>query len=174
MSDANEADKQALLELLTPILVEVASLRPQDRNESAQRAELERILEQRFPWAGERVQAIGEAIAAGIEAGWLCNRGDEDSRFSRLAKPGDASAGLSIDVVSMVGDALEHTHPNGEVTIGFPAAGASADAVEFEGRPPGWVFCGPGSRHVPHVDGGRMNLIYFLPDGAVEWHPPPK
>lgn len=168
MSD--EEDKQALLELLTPILVEVASLRPGDRSDDAQQAELERILEQRFPWAGERVQAIGRAIEAGVAAGWLCNRGDPDSRFSRLAKPNDDSAGLSIDVVSMIGDAIEHTHPNGEVTIGFPAAGEDAGAVKFEGRPPGWVFCGPGSRHVPHVDGGRMNLIYFLPDGAVEWH----
>lgn len=171
MSDQSEADKHALIELLTPILVEVASLQPQDRSEEAARVELERILEQRFPWGGERVQAIGEAIAKGVEAGWLCNRGDENARFSRLAKPTDESAGLSIDVVSMIGDAIEHTHPNGEVTIGFPAAGEDAAAVKFEGRPPGWVFCGPGSRHVPHVDGGRMNLIYFLPDGAVEWHP---
>ena len=35
------------------------------------------------------------------------------------------------------------------------------DAVRFDGRPAGWVFLGPGSRHKPQVDGGRMNLIYF-------------
>jgi hypothetical protein len=158
------------MDLLRPILVEVASLRPQQRTTAAQGEELERILEQRFAWAGERIQAVGAAIERGIAQGWLCNRGDAHARFSRLAKPSADTADLSIDVVSMIGDAIDHTHPNGEVTIGFPAAGEPAQAVRFEGRGPGWVFCRPGSRHVPHVDGGRMNLIYFLPDGAVQWH----
>ena len=27
----------------------------------------------------------------------------------------------------------------------------------------------PGSRHVPEVAGGRMLIVYFLPDGAMEW-----
>ena len=28
-----------------------------------------------------------------------------------------------------------------------------------------------GSTHTPTVTGPRMHLLYFLPDGAVEWHP---
>lgn len=168
MSEAQPQEK--LLELLTPILVEVASLDPGSRTSDEQTDELERILESKFPWDGERIQAIGQEIERGVADGWLCNRGDDSARFSRLAKPTDDTAGLSIDVVSMTGDAVDHTHPNGEVTIGFPAAGEDAQTVKFEKRPPGWVFCRAGSRHIPHVDGGRMNLIYFLPDGAVEWH----
>ena len=148
----------------------VASLRPQDRNDEAAIAELETLMEEAYPYTGEHVQAIGAEITKGVAAGWLCNRGEPDSRFSRVAKPTEATHGLSVDCVSMIGKAIDHTHTKGEVTIGFAAEGEDAAAVRFEGRPAGWVFLGPGSRHKPHVEGGRMNLIYFLPDGAVEWH----
>ena len=108
-----------------------------------------------------------------VDAGWLCDRGEPNARFCRLAKATAETHGLSIDVVSLEGEAVEHTHPRGEVTIGFRARGLPADASPtFDDRDPGWVFLGPGSRHAPRVDGGRMVLMYFLPDGAVEWHFP--
>lgn len=166
----NEPPQQTLMDLLVPILTDVTALDPSSRTSDEATTELEKILEHKYPYDGERVQAIGKEIERGVAEGWLCNRGDENARFSRLAKPSDDTAGLSIDVVSMTGEALEHTHPNGEVTIGFATGG---DDTTFEGRPPGWIFCRAGSRHVPTVRGGRMNLIYFLPGGAVEWHPPP-
>jgi hypothetical protein len=162
--------QQPLLDLLAPILARVAALELPSASAPERVAALEATLEAEFPYAGEHVQAIGQAIARGIDDGWLANRGEPESRFSRLAKPSDATHGLSIDVVSMVGAGLEHTHPAGEITIGFPAhAGLRG---QFEGRAPGWVVLGPGSRHVPRVDGERMNLIYFLPAGAVNWHRP--
>ena len=164
------SESARLEELLAPVLEKVASLRPQDRRDPGSVRELEALMEAAFPYGGEHVQAIGDEIRRGVDEGWLCNRGDESSRFSRVAKPREETHGLSVDCVSMVGTAIDHTHPQGEVTIGFPAEGADAEAVRFEGRPAGWVFLGPGSRHKPQVDGGRMNLIYFLPEGAVEWH----
>ncbi len=161
------APNTRLLELLDPVLARVAALDPTEQPHA-----LEAALEHEFPHAGERVQAIGREIAAGIAAGWLCDRGDASARFSRLAKPSPTSRGLSIDVVSMLGAGVEHTHPKGEVTLGFASNPAESDSCQFEARSPAWVVLPPGSRHIPRVDGARMNLIYFLPDGAAEWHPP--
>jgi hypothetical protein len=162
-----------LLALLDPILARLASLELAACATPAQIQVIEATLEREFPHAGPHVQAVGDLIARGISAGTFADRGQDDARFSRVAKPSAATHGLSIDIVSMIGAGLEHTHPAGEVTIGFPAdpTQTHARACQFESRRPDWVFLGPGSRHVPRVDGGRMNLLYFLPGGAVEWHP---
>ena len=72
---------------------------------------------------------------------------------------------MSIDVVEFEGPAAEHVHPQGEVSLCFVRSGAP----RFDGRGPGFVVLPPGSRHVPTVEGGRMLIAYFLPDGAVEW-----
>lgn len=162
---------EELLTLLDPILARVAVLDLAACATPSQIHAIEATLEREFPHVGRQVQAIGDLIARGISAGELANRGDGDARFSRVAKSSDATHGLSIDIVSMIGAGLEHTHPAGEVTIGFPASDdIPATDCQFESRRPGWVVLGPGSRHIPRVDGGRMNLIYFLPGGAVEWH----
>ncbi len=165
-----------LLALLQPILARLAALQPGGRTTPEQVRELEALLEQEFPWRAEAVQAIGREIQRGIDEGWLCDRGEPQSRFSRVAKPSPATFGFSVDVVSMIGAALEHTHPKGEVTLGFPSTprglNSDPDTCQFEARAPGWIFLPPGSRHVPTVTGARMNLVYFLPEGAVQWHPP--
>ena len=167
-STTSTTSTQELLELLAPILARVAELDIGSHHSKTEVRTLEATLEHEFPYEGEHVQAIGRTIERGIAAGELANRGEGDSRFSRLAKPSPQNHGLSIDIVSMVGAGLEHTHPAGEITIGFPAQPGST--CRFEDRAPGWVCLAPGSRHVPRVDGERMNLIYFLPGGAVEWH----
>lgn len=164
-----------LLGLLEPILARLAALDLPNRGEPGQIRELEQILEDEFPHSGPHVQAIGEQMQRGVDEGWLADRGAPEARFSRVAKPSPATHGMSIDVVCMTGAGLEHTHPAGEVTLGFTAntvlGAENGEQGQFEGRAPGWVFLGPGSRHVPRVEGARMNLIYFLPEGAVEWHP---
>ena len=160
-----------LLALLEPILARVAALDPAARHSPEAIRELEAILEDEFPHDGPQVQEIGAALARGVREGWLANRGEDDSRFSRVAKAGPETHGLSIDVVSMIGPAVAHTHPQGEVTLGFPAEGVlDPHSCQFEERAPAWVFMPPGSRHIPTVTGARMNLVYFLPNGAVEWH----
>lgn len=159
------ADKDALIALLQPLLARVAGLRPAERTERSAVRELEATLCAEWSPDGAEVRALGEAIAAGVAAGWLCDRGEPDARFSRVAKAGPETHGLSIDVVRLRGAALQHTHPKGEVTLGFAVEGEPT----FEGRGPGWVFLPPGSTHVPETRGGVMDLIYFLPDGAVIW-----
>ncbi len=161
---------ERVMDLLPPMLAKVAELDPASARDDAARSQLLAALEDAFPTGGEAVRVLGEAITAGVADGSICNRGDDNARFSRLAKATAATHGLSIDVVSLQGPALEHSHPKGEVTLAFAATEADG-AARFDGHPPGWVFMPPGSRHVPTVEGGRMFLIYFLPDGAVTWHP---
>lgn len=162
---------QRLEDLLVPVLTKVEQLRPQERSDPLSIEALLVELRRAFPYEGETVQAIGAAIADGIADGSLCNRGEATARFSRVAKPGQLGPDLSVDVVSLEGPALAHTHPQGEVTLGFPSSGSDSGDVAFDGHPPGWVFMPPGSRHTPTVTGGRMDLLYFLPGGAVQWHP---
>lgn len=171
----NAAPTARLLELLEPILARVAALAPATRRDADSARAMEAALEHEFPHAGDHSRAIAREIERGIAEGWLCDRGDDSARFSRVAKASPATHGLSIDVVSMLGEGLEHTHPKGEVTLGFASQSSpgahGSDSCQFEGRPPAWVFLPPESRHVPRVTGERMNLIYFLPDGAAIWHP---
>ena len=159
----------ALQTMLAPLLKRVSELEPASCDSPETIAALEHTLSTEFPWSGAEMQALGEELRRGVEEGWLCDHGDAKARFSRVAKPSEQTHALSIDVVSMVGEAIEHSHPKGEVTIGFPHDKKSEGSL-FEGREPGWVFLGPKSRHIPTVSGERMNLLYFLPDGAVTWH----
>ncbi len=159
-----------LRELLAPVLDKVAELAPETRRTRGSVLELEHAMERTFPAAAAHSREIGREIARGVREGWLCQRGDPNARFSRLAKPSANTHGMSVDVVSLEGKAIRHSHPLGEVTLGFAAEGFDARTCRFEGQPPGWVFLGPESTHTPEVTGGRMNLVYFLPEGAVVWH----
>jgi len=162
-------DKPSFIALLGPVLARVAALEPESRTSAEAQAELERLLREGFPADGPLAQAIGATIEVGVAEGWLCERGTADARFGRVAKPCEETHGLSIDVVRLAGAALRHGHPKGEVTLGFAVEGTP----RFDGRDPGWTFAGPGSVHVPEVNAGRMNLIYFLPEGSVDWDPKP-
>ncbi len=161
---------ERVMALLPPFLAKVAALDPASATDPARAASVLATLHKAFPPEGDAVRELGAALTAGVADGSICDRGEPDARFCRLAKATEATHGLSIDVVALRGAALEHTHPNGEVTLGF-AATDDDRAARFDGHAPGWVFMPPGSRHVPTVEGGRMFLIYFLPEGAVTWHP---
>lgn len=172
-SSPHTADQAALSRLLDPILARVAQLDVSARTNADACSSMAAALESEFPYASDHVRDLGRRIAAGVRDGWLCNRGPSSARFSRFAKATPESHGLSVDIVDMEGEAIEHTHPKGEVTICFPTGGPdvqTSDDLRFDGHGPGWVVLGPGTRHVPTVVGGRMQLMYFLPDGAVEWH----
>jgi hypothetical protein len=125
-------------------------------------------LGERWPLSSSTLVALHDALRRGVEAGWLCDRGEPHARFSRIAKPSPATLDCSLDLVSLAAAATEHGHPRGEITLALPAAAADADA-RFDGHPPGWVVMPEGSRHVPTVTGGRMLLLYALPGGAVTW-----
>lgn len=127
----------------------------------AARAELTRRLDP----AG----AAGLRIAADLEAlyrsGEIAQRGEEPVRWSRVAKAGPGSLDFSIDAVVMTGPGPLHRHPQGEANFCVALEGQPT----FEGQGPGWVVLPPGSTHVPTVAGGRMLIVYLLPQGAIEF-----
>lgn len=122
-------------------------------------------LERAFPLDGEAVLGIRSAMQAAFDAGDICDRGKGDVRYSRLSKPTPETHDLSIDFVWMQGPGIHHRHPTGEVSLCFATDGDP----RFDGHPEGWVPYEPDSVHVPTVTDGHMLIVYFLPQGAVEW-----
>ncbi len=167
MTDADA--KTQLLQLLEPVLGAVVDADVRAATDEAGAATVRERLEAALPFESEAIQSIGTQIRRGVAEGWLCDRGEPDARFSRVAKPTDATRQLSIDVVALQGPALAHRHPAGEVTLAFAAD--DGEAGRFDGHPPGWVVMAAGSTHTPTVTGPRMHLLYFLPGGEVDWNP---
>lgn len=122
-------------------------------------------LEAAYPSDGPDARALRDALVAAVEAGTLCDRGEEPMKYSRLRKPRDNDHELSVDVVDMSGPGPKHRHPQGELNLCFALDGDP----RFDGHPEGWVVFPPNSAHVPTVSGGRMLIAYFLPQGAMEF-----
>jgi len=155
MSDAAHA-----LTVLHPIL---DVIRHVDPNDPGATDHLNTVL----PLDDPRMIAAFDLVRDGIESGWIVPREAGGVRFGRLAKPSGDLHGFSIDAVDMDGAGPGHTHPNGEIDLCFALEGTPA----FDGHAPGWLVLPPGSWHVPTVSGGRMGILYFLPDGAIEFGP---
>ncbi|MCB9897735.1 MAG: DUF4863 family protein [Planctomycetes bacterium] len=153
------ATREDLLALLDEPMKAAAGLDLHDA--AAARAELER----RYPSDGPAARALREALVQAVEDGVICDRVNGDVRFSRLAKPSDTPHDLSVDFVWMTGPGIHHRHPNGEVNLCFAVEGDP----RFDGMPEGWIVFANDTRHVPTVTDGRMLIVYFLPQGAVEW-----
>jgi hypothetical protein len=125
-------------------------------------------LEKAMPVGSPAMQALKKLVREGVEARWLCDRENAGVRFSRVMKA-DAGGGLSVDAVHMSGPGAGHTHPNGEIDLCFAVNGSP----NFDGKPEGWTVYPPGSWHVPTVSGGAMDILYFLPGGAIRFEPKP-
>ncbi len=150
--------KEELTDALAPLARRVAEL------DLSRGDEAEAALNRDWPVA-ELAELRAMLLAAQAD-GWLTPRkAHEALSFGRLAKPTEATAQLSIDVVDMAGAGPGHTHPNGEASLCFALEGAP----RFMGKPEGWVVAEAGTHHVPTVTDGRMLIAYFLPDGAMEW-----
>ena len=107
---------------------------------------------------------LKQSCEEGVAAGWLCNREGGGIRYGRIFKPADDLHGFSVDVVDMNDIAgPHHVHPQGEIDLVMPVAGAA----RFDGRPAGWVVCAPGSGHRPTVTDGRALVLYLLPGGQI-------
>lgn len=152
--------RETFLEAVQPVLDRLAGVDSAD-------PELADRLNRELPLTGELVATLRAAARAGVEDGWLCPREAGGIQFGRALKPSPESHGYSVDAVVMdrvVGP--KHTHTNGEIDLCFTEEGEA----RFDGHPEGWVVYGPGSTHKPTVKDGRMLILYFLPDGAIEFH----
>lgn len=154
------ATKEEFLVLLQPLLDTLAGMRVDDPGAAA-------ALNQKFPLEGPVVQAIARMFRQGVQEGWLCHKAAGDVMFSRVAK--DAQ-GFSVDAVHMGGVGADHLHHHGEFDLCIPVVGTPV----FDGHPPGWTVYGGNTWHVPTVQHGRMDILYFLPGGAMTFGPQPQ
>ena len=110
----------------------------------------------------EDLEALRRLTVEGYEEGWLLPHENGGVQYGRVEKD---RAGWSVDAVLMSGPGPLHRHPKGEVDLLFTLSGEA----EFDGHPEGWCVYGPDSTHVPTVRGGTMLILYFLPEGAIEF-----
>ena len=129
-------------------------------------ADLDAWLNREYGPESEIYGRLVDECRTGVQEGWLCNREGGGIRYGRIFKPADDLHGYSVDVVDMEDIAgPHHAHPNGEIDLIMPLdAGA-----RFDGRPAGWLVCGPGSAHRPTVSEGRALVLYLLPEGRIEF-----
>ena len=129
-------------------------------------ARLDAFLNQRFAAGGETFASLKALCAEGERDGWLMAREAGGIKFGRAVKPGDVAGRFSVDVVRMCDvKGPHHVHTTGEIG----AIMAIEGEPRFDGRAEGWYVYGPGSDHFPTVSGGDAYVLYFLPDGAIEF-----
>jgi hypothetical protein len=156
------ATKEDLLQTLAPIVDTLSTISLDDP------AAVKRALDERFPLNGPVVTKARDLFREGVKAGWLCDRENAGVKFSRVMKAPDATK-WSIDAVHMSGPGAGHLHPNGEVDLCFSVDGNPL----FDGHAPGWTVYGRNTWHIPSVEGGAMDILYFLPGGAIQFGPKP-
>jgi hypothetical protein len=151
----------ALIDALNHVAAKLRDVRCDDPEAAAK-------LERALPYGGPEISRLRELLRAAVEARDVAERENDGVRFSRVKKAA-GEGDLSIDVVHMDKPALGHTHPNGEIDLCFAVSGEP----RFDGKAEGWQVFPPGSWHVPTVSGGAMDILYFLPGGAIRFEPKP-
>ena len=93
-------------------------------------------------------------------------QGDARRKGGRVVEPGPATAGASVDVVEIADiTGPHHSHPKGEICCVL----AVTPWASFDGHFEGWTVYPPGSAHWPSARGGRLRVMFFLPDGAIDY-----
>jgi hypothetical protein len=129
-------------------------------------AKLTDLLNRILPPDGETFRDVEVLCREGEAEGWICNREMGGIKFGRVVKPGGAAGRFSVDVVRMNNvKGPHHVHPGGEIGMIMPIAGEP----KFDGMGRGWYVDPPGSDHWPTVEGGEAYVLYFLPDGQIEF-----
>jgi len=93
-----------------------------------------------------------------------------DYRRGQIAEPSADFSGFSIES-SMIKNVKGkyHRHTRGEINMVIPIDPTG----QFCGKGAGWTVFEPGSCHFPEVTGGKINTIYLLPNGEIEYKTPP-
>jgi 2-hydroxylaminobenzoate mutase len=112
-------------------------------------------------------------LRTGIAEGWACYAEIDgpDYRRGRIAKPSSETHGFSVES-GMLKDVLGnyHRHPRGEINM----IGPVDETGRFCGHGAGWKVFEPDSRHYPTVTGGKVTMLFFLPNGEIEYMEPPR
>lgn len=123
-------------------------------------------LQEKYPLSDPFIQNILQWTQTGIQEGWICHRENGGIRFSRFLKPESNPEKFSVDAVLMTASGPKHTHPLGEVDLCFALEGTPS----FDQNKPGWTVYPPNSTHIPTVEGGKMLILYLLPEGQITFH----
>lgn len=151
-------NRQDLCDLLGPVMAEIANA-PWDDALCAR-------LNEKFGAGSALFRALTAMCDEGIESGWMGLQGEEVRKGARVIAPCDETNGMSVDVVQLIDfTGPHHRHPNGEVC----AVMSDNAKGRFDGNPEGWAVYPPGSEHWPQGSGGRIRILFFLPDGAIEY-----
>ncbi|MGX1307543.1 hypothetical protein AB7M35_002263 [Amorphus suaedae] len=119
-----------------------------------------------FPKDGDDFARLRALCAEGEADGWLLQREHGGIKFCRPVKPGGEAGRFSVDVVRMNDiRGPHHVHTTGEIGAIMPIEG---DA-KFDGMAEGWYVYPPGSDHHPTVSDGDAYVLYFLPEGQIEF-----
>ena len=148
--------KETLVAHLTPL---ISFLRTLDFNA----ADATSQLNHHYPVDGDWSQTLKQILIQHQDAEWLFPNEHREIRYGQL-DDGQLS-GFSIDSVDMNKAGPSHLHIEGEVDIAFAIDGNPT----FDGRPEGWTVYPPNSWHRPTVRDGRMLILYFLPNGALQF-----
>ncbi|MDJ0522880.1 MAG: DUF4863 family protein [Planctomycetota bacterium] len=121
------------------------------------------VLDERHPFDSDDIHSIRELLADGLDDDWIVlnelHPGVSQGRIIREL------GGYSVTALLIRGTGRGHTHPEGEIGLGFDWAGSP----HMNGHGPGWVVFPPGSHHIPEVVDGQMLFLFFRPHGQVVW-----
>lgn len=153
-----EDRRAALIACLAPVIAEISRSEWNDR--------LRDRLNRDFPVTGSLFREITRFCDDGIETGWMGLAGSPERQGGRVVEPSAETAGHSIDVVQLIDfTGPHHAHPGGEVC----AIMTERPEGRFDGNPAGWAVYPPGSAHWPSGTGGRVRILFFLPNGEIAY-----
>lgn len=159
--DERRAARERVLEAIRPILDAARG----ERFDTGLATRMERA----WPSDGAPARALAALLADLRARGAIGERENAGVRFSRVKKA-ESDDDFSIDFVHMSGPGPGHVHPKGELDLCFAVTGAP----RFDGNAPGFTSYEAGTWHVPTVTGGAMDILYFLPAGAITFGPDPR
>jgi 2-hydroxylaminobenzoate mutase len=134
--------------------------------------ELEFQLNRRFGPYGGLYERLAELLSAGVDEGWVAYAPIEGAGYNRgrIAAPCRDTAGMSVESGLMRNVRGQyHRHTRGEIDMVIPID----DGSQWCGHGAGWVVYPPGSEHFPTVSGGKALVMFFLPNGEIEYMDPP-
>lgn len=154
--------KPELLELLGTIIDDIRG--------RALDADLEARLNERCGPGSDTYQQLRRLLTLGVDEGWVAYVDVQGAAYrrGRIAEPAPQTAELSVES-GLLQDVKGqyHCHTLGEINMIMPI---DADAT-FCGHGAGWKVFPPMSEHFPTVK-GRALMMYFLPQGKIEYKAP--